>query len=108
MKMTNSDAVLSFTLLAVIISSMVAASYKNGFVMYSARSLNKPKPEFGVDRSKIPQYMGCIFALLIAFGIYGSLFASDMALVAQFSAVNTAFVGYALAYYILLKEKTEQ
>jgi len=49
----NAEVAISITSLVVIAASMIAASYKSGYIMYSIWSQTKSKSEFEVNKDRI-------------------------------------------------------
>ena len=104
--MQDNEPVLITITLIVAIASWLCVSYKSGFVGYSIQSaLNNSRQKYTVDKSKVSTYAACVAVTVIASLLVATPLTSEIDTMVLFILVNTASVGYALAFWVLLKEK---
>jgi hypothetical protein len=100
------ELVLALSVLFSILLSIVATSSKTGYIYGNVKQdLTKKPPKFFVDKSKKSKFaMYCVMiACLLFAGAW--LLTKDAMLSTGVALFDTAFIGYALAYFVLLKEK---
>lgn len=106
--MATGDTVLSLTVLGVILTSIIVTSHKTGVTFYSIWSATKETPKYKVNTSKVPLFLALVIGVLGANLVFASLMTSDSEFVIKFSLFNTAFISYALAFWVLLEEKAKK
>lgn len=73
------------------------------FSLWSQQERVQPKLE--VNNTKRATFIKALAAVLVLYALVAICITRNITLIAQFSIFNTAISGYALTYWILLKEK---
>ena len=107
--MENAGTILSISMFVTIFASWITGSYRAGLIGFSAQSaLRGPHRKFQVDTSRIKIFTGVIVVAFLANLLYALLITSgDFGASALFSLINTLFMSYALAYWLLLTQKNK-
>ena len=102
-------AILITSSVVIMFPTLLAVSYKTGFVPYSIWSLTRgDQPRFEIQKNKIGKFLQLnagIFTLNIVCGFIIDRKMSDMGGVLILALFNTIVIGYGLASWVLLKEK---
>jgi len=102
--------ILFLTSGVIMIASIIFTSFKNGFVSYSMFSaIRQDRPRFEIDKTKIGRFVRFLISAFLLNILYGLVLIRDLSQlggIAFLSLIDMVFIGYALLYGILLKEKS--
>jgi hypothetical protein len=100
--MNNSDYILVAIIIVIGFMSLVASSRKSGVIAgYRLSSRNKHT----IDKGAVGVYCKIMLLVVTILVIIGALLSQDMLAILEFVAINTAFIGYALAWEKIIKLK---
>ena len=101
------ELILILSALFSVLSSIVATSSKTGYIYGDAKKgLGKKPPVLVVDNSK--KTIFALYCAMIACVLFAGswLLTKDILLSGGVALFDTAFIGWALGCFVLLKEKT--
>jgi hypothetical protein len=93
----------------IMFATIIAVSYKTGFVAYSVRSATrKDQPKFEIDKTAVEKFLRISVGVFILNTVYGILVFRDttqMGGILLLSLINTIVISYGVSFWVLLKEK---
>lgn len=102
-------AILITSSVVIMFLTLLAVSYKTGFVAYSIWSLTRgDQPKYKINKDKIGRFIlnsVCIFILNIAYGLIVVRDNKQIGGILILSLFNTIIIGYGMAFWILLKQE---
>jgi hypothetical protein len=102
-------ATLLITSGLIMFLTLIAVSYKSGFIAYSIWSLTrKDQARFRINKGKTGKFLLILLGIFITDVIYGLIVMRDIRQISgilALGAFNTTVLGYGLSFWILLEEK---
>lgn len=103
------SAVLVASSIAIMFLTLIAVSYKIGFVSYSPYSMSREdQPRHRIKKDKLGKFMQVTLAVFLANVIFCCIIVRDINEVWGILAVsifNTVVISFGLSFWILLEEK---
>lgn len=100
--MNDSDYILLTISLLIGLASLVISSRKSGYIISYKFSF---RDRYVIDRDKIGYFCKGLLLIVVSSIMVGLFFSQDILTVFEFTAINTFFAGYALAWEKIIKLK---
>lgn len=101
----SAEAILSVSILVIILFSWIAGSYKSGILSFSGQSIfRQDHIKYVVNKDRVGAFIIALLVSLTTGFLFGLAIARDVETALVFGLLVTAFLSYGLAYWVLLKE----
>lgn len=107
--MKNPESILVIVSILVALLSWVSSIFKSGYLAYSPWSLlSNNRLKYSVNKGQLRRFVASIGLALTLNVLFALAVTRSIALLIEFSLLNTFFISYSLMYWVLLKEKRQR
>jgi hypothetical protein len=100
--MNDPNYVLATIMIIIGFTSLVIASRKSGYIVGYGVSF---RDRYTIDKAALGDYCRILLLAIAGLFIIGLLFSQDILTIFDFTAINTFFIGYALAWKKVIRLK---